>query len=129
MSDELHVEPASLRHVGRQLNQGAEEGRESFAKQHGQLTAAAAGLFDKWRSALESKADVWRTRAAALTDRVDEHGTHMHTSAALVMSRPTARAATRTTASPTSRRSTSRRDVIVLSGHPGILAPTTRWVP
>lgn len=82
MSEGLHVEPASLRHVGRQLNQGAEEGREAFTKQHGQLTAAAAGLFDRSRSALESKADAWRTRAAALTNRVDEHGTHLHTSAA-----------------------------------------------
>ncbi|MEH3155416.1 MAG: type VII secretion target [Gordonia paraffinivorans] len=81
--DDLHVEPASLRHVGRQLNQGAEEGREAFSKQHSQLTAAAAGLFDRSRSALESKADAWRTRAAELTDRVDVHGTHLHTSAAL----------------------------------------------
>lgn len=83
MPDDLHVEPASLRHVGRQLNQGAEEGREAFTKQHGQLTAAAAGLFDRSRSALESKADAWRTRAAELTERVDEHRTHLHTSAAL----------------------------------------------
>lgn len=83
MPDELRVEPGDLRHVGRRLNHGAQEARESFATQHRQLTAAAAGLFDRSRSALDSKADEWRTRATTLTDHVDEHGTRLHTSAAL----------------------------------------------
>ncbi|MGU3292498.1 type VII secretion target [Williamsia sp. M5A3_1d] len=83
MPDNLEVDPVSLRHVGRQLNQGAEEGGEAFVAQHGQLTAAAAGLFGKARSAMEQKADTWRTRAADITSAIDDHGTRLHTSAAL----------------------------------------------
>ncbi|WP_150116305.1 hypothetical protein [Williamsia herbipolensis] len=52
MPDNLEVEPASLHRVGRALNQGAADGREEFGKRHAQLTAVAAGLFDRSRSAL-----------------------------------------------------------------------------
>ena len=83
MADGTHVEPASLRVVGRTLTQGAQEGREAFARHHSQLTSAAAWLFDRSRSALETKADAWRTQAATLTDQVDEHGAHLHVSAGL----------------------------------------------
>ncbi|GAA1481865.1 hypothetical protein GCM10009624_23050 [Gordonia sinesedis] len=82
MPDELQVEPAALYHVGRQLVHGASDGQVAFARHHGTLTEAAAGLFIRSRSALDTKADAWRANAAELTERVDSCGNHVHTSAA-----------------------------------------------
>lgn len=45
-------------------------GRHSLP--NGQLTAAAAGLFDRSRSAMEAKADTWRTHAGEVTTAGDD---------------------------------------------------------
>lgn len=78
----LQVEPASLYDVGRTLSVAAEDGNDSFDTEYRDLSVATDSLFERSRSAMNSKAQSWRSRTNGLVARIDEHATGVHHTAA-----------------------------------------------
>ncbi|MBJ7291332.1 type VII secretion target [Williamsia sp.] len=83
MGKHLKVDPATLHTVGQDLHTAADDSTEAFGRSHAGASAAADGLFSGSRQALQAKVDQWKPTTAAIVATVREHGSNLHTSAAL----------------------------------------------
>ena len=83
MDEHLKVEPATLHSVGQDLHTGADDATTAFSRGHAGVSAAADGLFSASRQALQAKVEQWKPTTAAMVSAVREHGSNLHTSAAL----------------------------------------------
>lgn len=83
MDENLKVDPAGLHTVGQNLQTAADDSTAAFSRSHASVSAAADGLFSGSRQALQAKVDQWKPTTAAIVATVREHGSNLHTSAAL----------------------------------------------
>ena len=83
MDEHLKVDPTGLHTVGQDLHTAADDSDTAFSRTHAAASAAADGLFSGSKRALQSKLDEWKPTTAAIVATVRDHGSNLHTSAAL----------------------------------------------